>query len=61
MNGNFYFATPMFLKKYRSFYYKRKTYPIILRDKKSSMDIDTLKDFKSREIFEIKMKKKLFQ
>ena len=49
MNGNFYFATPMFLKKYRSFYYKRKTYPIILRDKKSSMDIDTLKDFKKAE------------
>ena len=49
MNGNFYFATPMFLKKYRSFYYKRKTYPIILIRDKSSMDIDTLKDFKKAE------------
>ena len=50
-NGNFFFATPSFLKKYKSFYCKNKTYPIIMKNKLMSTDIDTLKDFKKIEKF----------
>ncbi len=46
IDGNFYFATPFFLKKYNSFFFKNKTYPIILRQKKLSVDIDTKEDLK---------------
>ena len=51
VNGNFYFATPFFLKKYKSFYYKKKTFPVIIKNKPMSIDIDTLKDFKKAEKF----------
>ena len=45
VNGNFYFASPSFLKKYKSFYYKDKTCAVILKSNKLSLDIDTKKDF----------------
>lgn len=45
-NGNFYFASPSFLKKYKSFYFKNRTYPVVLNSKKLSSDIDTINDFK---------------
>ncbi len=51
VNGNFFFATPSFLKKYKSFYYKEKTFPVIIKNKPMSIDIDTLKDFKKVEKF----------
>ncbi len=46
IDGNFYFATPTFIKKYKSFYRRNKTYPMITRSKKFSIDIDTIQDFK---------------
>ncbi len=51
MNGNFYFASPSFLKKYKSFYFKNRTYPVVLNSKKLSSDIDTIYDFKKVEKF----------
>ena len=44
INGNFYFASKNFLKKYKSFYFKKKTYPIILKSPHLLIDIDTKKD-----------------
>ena len=44
INGNFYIASSHFLKKHRSFYFKRKTYPVILKSPHLSVDIDTKKD-----------------
>lgn len=51
MNGNFYFASVTFIKKYKSFFKDGKTYPVILNSIKYSMDIDTIKDFKKVEKF----------
>jgi len=51
VNGNFYFASTSFLKKYKSFYFKYKTYPVVLNSKKLSVDIDTIYDFKKAENF----------
>tara|TARA_B100001123_G_C15304294_1_gene1022091 strand:- start:995 stop:1666 length:672 start_codon:yes stop_codon:yes gene_type:complete len=48
-NGNFYIASPLFLRKHRSFYFKNLTYPIILNSKSLSIDIDTIIDFKMAE------------
>ena len=48
-NGNFYIASPLFLRKYRSFYFKNLTYPIVLNSKSLSIDIDTIVDFKKAE------------
>jgi len=48
-NGNFYFASPFFLKKYKSFYFKNLTYPVVLNSKSLSIDIDTIYDFKKAE------------
>ena len=50
-NGNFYFASPPFLKKYKSFYFKNKTYPVVLKSKILSIDVDTIYDFKKIENF----------
>lgn len=50
-NGNFYFASSDFLKKYRSFYLKNHTYKVILNSKFLSIDIDTIVDFKKAEKF----------
>tara|TARA_Y100000590_G_scaffold65816_1_gene71115 strand:- start:10 stop:675 length:666 start_codon:yes stop_codon:yes gene_type:complete len=44
INGNFYFASKKFLKKYKSFYFNKKTYPIILKSPHLLVDIDTKKD-----------------
>ena len=49
INGNFYIASPLFLRKYRSFYFKNLTYPIVLNSKSLSIDIDTIVDFKKAE------------
>ena len=46
INGNFYFASVNFIKKYKSFFKEGNSHPIILNSKKLSIDIDTLKDFK---------------
>ena len=51
MDGNFYFANPLFLKKYKSFFYKNKTHPIILKKKKLSIDIDTKEDFNRAKFY----------
>ena len=56
INGNFYIASTYFLKKYRSFYFKRKTYPIILKSPHLLVDIDTKKDFLKAKSF---LKKRL--
>ena len=54
VNGNFYFASPSFLKKYKSFYYKDKTCAVILKSNKLSLDIDTKKILlKQRIIYKI--------
>jgi len=51
INGNFYIANKKFLNKYKSFYYTKKTIPIILKSKSMSIDIDTKRDFdKARRI-----------
>jgi len=51
INGNFYIANKNFLNKYKSFYYTKKTIPIILKSKSLSIDIDTKEDFdKARRI-----------
>ena len=51
INGNFYIANKNFLNKYKSFYYTKKTIPIILKSKSMSIDIDTKEDFdKARRI-----------
>ena len=34
-----------FLKKYRTFFWNKKTHPIILKGEKYRVDIDTKKDF----------------
>ena len=49
MNGNFYFASTNFIKKYQSFFKDGKTYPIILKSRKLAMDIDTIEDFRKVE------------
>ena len=49
INGNFYIASPLFLRKYRSFYFKNLTYPIVLNSKSLSIDIDSIVDFKMAE------------
>tara|TARA_Y100000590_G_scaffold439021_1_gene562507 strand:+ start:1115 stop:1783 length:669 start_codon:yes stop_codon:yes gene_type:complete len=49
MNGNFYFISPVFLKKYKSFFHENNTCPVILNSKPHSIDIDTKKDFKMAE------------
>ncbi len=46
INGNFYFASVNFINKYKSFFKEGNSHPIILKSKKLSIDIDTLKDFK---------------
>jgi CMP-N-acetylneuraminic acid synthetase len=46
IDGNFYIASLKFLKKYKSFFYKNKSHPIINKYKKFSVDIDTIDDFK---------------
>ena len=51
INGNFYIANKNFLNKYKSFYYTKKTIPIILKSKSLSIDIDTKEDFdKARRV-----------
>lgn len=45
VNGNFYIGNKNFLNKYKSFYYTKKTIPIILKSKSLSIDIDTKEDF----------------
>ncbi len=45
INGNFYIANKIFLKKYRTFFWNKKTHPIILKGEKYRVDIDTKKDF----------------
>jgi len=49
VNGNFYFASSIFLKKYKSFYSKNKTFPVVLNSNKTSTDIDTIYDFRKAE------------
>ena len=49
INGNFYIASPLFLKKYKSFYCKNFTCPLVLSSKSLSIDIDTIFDFKMAE------------
>lgn len=44
-NGNFYFSTVDFLKKYNSFFFNGKTLAIKVYDKQLSIDIDTKKDY----------------
>ena len=56
INGNFYIASSRFLKKHRSFYFKRKTYPVILKSPHLLVDIDTKKDLLKAKSF---LKKKL--
>ena len=51
INGNFYIANKNFLNRYKSFYYTKKTIPIILKSKSLSIDIDTKEDFdKARRV-----------
>ena len=45
INGNFFIACRAFLKKYKSFYCKNKTHPVIMYPKKFSCDVDTIQDF----------------
>ena len=45
VNGNFYIGNKNFLDKYKSFYYTKKTIPIILKSGSLSIDIDTKEDF----------------
>ena len=45
INGNFYIANKIFLKKYKTFFWNKKTHPIILKGEKYRVDIDTKKDF----------------
>jgi len=49
INGNFYFSSVDFIKKYKSFFFDGKTYPVIIKSKKISMDIDTVEDFQKVE------------
>jgi len=51
INGNFYFASKNFLKKYKSFYFKKKTYPVILKSPHLLVDIDTKKDLLKAKSF----------
>jgi len=51
VNGNFYFVSTSFLKKYKSFYFKHRTYPVVLNSKILSVDVDTIYDFKKAENF----------
>ena len=44
VNGNYYIASSDFLKKNKSFYFKKKTFPVILKSPCLSVDIDTRKD-----------------
>ena len=44
-NGNFYFASIKFLNKYKSFISEKKTIPVIIKNKKLSIDIDYRKDY----------------
>ena len=54
INGNFYFASVNFLKKYKSFFYDGNTHPIIMKSKRLAIDIDTIKDFnKVKKYFKI--------
>ena len=46
---NFYFSSVDFIKKYKSFFFDGKTYPVIIKSKKISMDIDTVEDFQKVE------------
>ena len=39
------------LKKYKSFYFKHRTYPVVLNSKILSVDVDTIYDFKKAENF----------
>ena len=60
-NGNFYIASKVFLKKYRSFNLKKKTYHIILKQGYLSVDIDTKNDFiKAKSYLENNSLKKKF-
>ena len=45
LNGNFYIASKKFLIKRKSFLGNNKTFPIILKSKRLSIDIDTKKDY----------------
>ena len=45
VNGNFYFASYSFLKKYKKFIVPNKTIPIVTNNKKIKIDIDTRKDY----------------
>jgi len=45
INGNFYFASTKFLKKYKSFFKEKMTVPIFQKNKKLSLDIDTRRDY----------------
>ena len=44
-NGNFYIANKKFLNKHKSFFSIKKTFPLILKSRQLSIDIDTKKDF----------------
>jgi len=50
-NGNFYIATPHFIRKNLSFYKKNYTYPIIINNDRESIDIDNLEDFNNAKRF----------
>ena len=45
INGNFYFASMSFLKKYKKFVVSGKTIPIITNNKRLMIDIDTNRDY----------------
>jgi len=51
INGNFYIATVKFLRKYKSFFQKKKTLAYITKSKKYSIDIDTIKDLNYAKTF----------
>jgi len=53
-NGNFYFASIIFLKKYNSFFKNNMSIPICQKNKKLYLDIDTKSDYLLAKNFLIK-------
>jgi CMP-N-acetylneuraminic acid synthetase len=51
INGNFYIAKTKLFKEYRNFFYKNKTFACVTKQKKYSVDIDTLEDFNYAKMF----------